>query len=46
MTSPYIDVQAIVSQVLPMISAFISMFLVIWIFKSFLGVFKELRAVA
>ena len=46
MTSPYIDVQAIINQVLPMISAFIGLFLAMWMIKSFISVFKEIGAVA
>jgi hypothetical protein len=45
MTTPTIDVQALINQIIPLISAFISIFMAVYMIKAFVGVFKEIGGV-
>jgi len=42
MSTPYIDVTALLNQVMPLISVFITIFLMTWIFKSLKDMFAGL----
>ena len=44
-TTPYVDISQILNQILPLISAFLSMFMTIWMFKTFISMFKEVGEV-
>jgi len=42
MSSPTIDIQALINQIVPMISAFIGVFMAVYMIKAFVGIFKEI----
>ncbi|MCS7365515.1 MAG: hypothetical protein NDF54_08775 [archaeon GB-1867-035] len=44
--TPYVDISQLLNQILPLISAFLSMFMTIWLFKTFVSMFKEMGEVA
>lgn len=45
-TPPTIDVKAIFDQILPLITAFLSVFIAFYLIKMLMGTFKEIGAIA
>jgi len=42
-STPYVDVTAILNSILPVITSFLSIFIVFWLFKAMMGLFKEVK---
>ena len=43
MSTPYIDVTAILNSVIPVITSFLGIFVAFWLLKSLMGMLKELE---
>jgi len=41
-TPPTVDINAVISQITPLITTFLSLFVAIWFLKTLIGFFKEL----
>jgi hypothetical protein len=46
MSTPSIDFTSLINQIIPLISAFISIFVAVYMIKAFVGIFKEMGGVA
>lgn len=41
MSTPYVDVSAILNSILPVITSFLGIFIAFWLLKSLMGMLKE-----
>ena len=42
MSTPYVDVQAILNSILPVVTSFLGIFIAFWLLKSLMSLIKEI----